>query len=245
MKLKHLYLGAVIFLLVPFSAFSQIDEDQPGAWYMYFWNTKVKEGPWGFQGDIQHRNWNILGDLEQLFLRGGVTYQPEGTQVKFTLGYGYISTGDFGPSDYSVSESRIYQETLLPQNVGGQFYLTHLFRYEQRFVELQDMRTRFRYNFFINVLFNKKDLSTGAIYLALYNELFINGERSTGQGSVELFDRNRAYVALGHSVAENLRAQLGFMQQTTDKWSKGQLQVSLHHNFGQIQFLSSKLAEVI
>ena len=35
------------------------------------------------------------------------------------------------------------------------------------------------------------------LYLALYNELFINGQRDIGNSnSVELFDRNRAYAAL-------------------------------------------------
>ena len=79
-------------LLLGFSSHSiraQIDEDQTGAWYMYFWSAKVKEGPWGFQGDIQYRNWNLLGDLEQLLLRGGLTYSPKNASILFTLGYAH------------------------------------------------------------------------------------------------------------------------------------------------------------
>jgi len=59
-------------LITP-KASAQIDEDQLGAWYMYFWNTTLNESEFGFQGDVQYRNWNIAGDLEQLLLRGGVT----------------------------------------------------------------------------------------------------------------------------------------------------------------------------
>lgn len=211
---------------------AQPDETQPGAWYMYFWSANIQSGPWGFQGDVQYRNWNIAGDLEQLLLRGGATYQPRNTPVKFTLGYAYVATGAFGPEKTTFPESRTYLEALLPQKIGARFYLTHRFRYEQRWVENQDFRTRFRYNLFLNIPLNKKDFQPGAVYLALYNELFINGQRNIGEGQVvELFDRNRAYAALGYSLSQGLRAQLGFMVQTTDAWEKRQLQLSLHHNF--------------
>lgn len=230
---KHLtWLAIPFFSILPLDSFGQIDEDQTGAWYMYFWNTTINEGPWGFQGDIQHRNWDILGDLEQLMLRGGLTYRPSGAGVTFTLGFAHIRTGEFGSGEGIVHENRIYQEALIPQKLGGRFYLTHRFRYEQRFVEDQDFRTRYRYNLFLNIPINKKDLQPGAFYLALYNELFINGQRSIGDGNeVAIFDRNRAYGALGYSVADGMRFQLGFMRQSTDNWTKGQMQLSMHHTF--------------
>ena len=232
MQKTIILLAIAAFSLNSSKLFSQVDDSQTGAWYMYFWNTTVKQGPWGFQGDIQYRNWDILGDLEQLLLRGGLTYQPRTAPVKFTLGYAYISTGAFGAETTTVPESRIYQEALLPQNPGGRFFITHRFRFEQRFVDDQDFRTRFRYALFLNVPLNKADLSPGAVYLALYNELFINGQRGIGDGrTVELFDRDRVYGGLGYSISKGLRAQAGYLQQITDVWSKGQLQFSLHHQF--------------
>lgn len=57
--------------------YSQIDEDQIGAWYMYFWNTRIEGSNFGFQGDAQHRNWDSGGDLEQLLLRGGLTWSTD------------------------------------------------------------------------------------------------------------------------------------------------------------------------
>jgi hypothetical protein len=48
---------------------------------------------------------------------------------------------------------------------------------------------------------------------------------------VEVFDRNRTYGAIGFGLTDRLRTQLGYMQQTTDNISKGQLQLSLHHSF--------------
>ena len=195
----------------PFSTKAQFDEDQLGAWYMYFWNTSFNDGPWGLQGDLQHRNWDLLGDLEQLMLRGGLTYQPEDAGIKFTLGYANIQTGAFGSdNDDLVAESRIYQEALFPQKLGGRFHLNHRFRYEQRFVDDQDMRTRYRYNLFINVALNSKEIDKKTYYLALYNELFINGEREIGDNrKVEIFDRNRSYAALGYAIQKQLKGSIG------------------------------------
>lgn len=230
--MKQISLSLLLFASITASSplLGQVKADQLGAWYMYFWNTQLKESQIGFQGDIQYRNWDMIGDLEQLLLRGGVTYQPAHKQAKFTLGYGHITTGEFGSGKNTSQESRIYQEALVPQKVGKWAYLTHRFRYEQRFVEGQDFRTRYRYNLFLNIPLNQSELSQGAVYLALYNELFINGQREIGPNrTVEIFDRNRLYGALGYYWAKNMRVQAGYMRQTTDAVSKGQVQLSLHH----------------
>jgi hypothetical protein len=226
----------LVFVLALFLGFggqntqAQIDEDQTGAWYMYFWGAPIKEGPWGFQGDLQYRNWNLGGDLEQLLLRGGLTYSPKNASILFTLGYAHISTGAFDSSEIISTESRIYQEALIPQKIGSIFYLRHRFRYEQRWVEDQDFRTRYRYNLFIDVPLNSKMMDKKTLYVAFYNELFINGQRDIGNGrSVELFDRNRTYGALGYAIKKNLKVQFGLMRQITDNWAKTQIQLSLHH----------------
>ena len=60
----------------------------------------------------------------------------------------------------------------------------------------------------------------------------MNGERDIGGGqSVQFFDRNRAYGALGYSIADRLRTQFGYMQQTTNGVNKGQLQWSFHQSW--------------
>lgn len=211
---------------------TQPNEQHTGAWYMYFFETKYKEGPWGLQGDVQFRNWDLIGDLEQLLLRGGLTYQPKTADIKFTLGYAHITSGTYGHHTSTNLENRIYQEALYSHLFGTRFYSTHRFRYEQRFIENQNFRTRYRYNFFLNIPLNKVVMEKNSIYLALYNELFINGQRNIGNGhEVELFDRNRFYAALGYMPFENLKIQLGWMNQSTDPWSKNQLQLSFHHQF--------------
>ena len=210
------------------NAIGQVDESQIGAWYMYFFNTSHEKSKIGFQGDVQYRNWNIAGDLEQLLLRGGVTYKPEKANIKFTLGYGNITTGAFGEDNSTINESRIYQEALFPTKIGDRFYLNHRLRYEQRFVEEQTLRTRYRYNLFVNVALNQKEMKEKTIYLALYDELFING---TGMPGQSIFDRNRAYIALGYVLKKGMKFQLGIMNQTTNTVNKNQLQLSFHHAF--------------
>jgi len=225
-------LFVLLFALLPLPVSAQVDEDQAGAWYMYFWNTRFGDGPWGAQGDIQYRNWDAIGDLEQLLLRGGLTYSPESHGVTFTLGYGNITSGTFGPGDETSGEDRLYQEATLPQSLGPRVNLRHRFRFEQRWVDGQDTRTRYRYALFMDVPLSDEVIGQGTTYLALYNELFINGQRDIGPGrTVEHFDRNRTYAALGYGIAQRLRVQIGYMRQTTDSLKKGQLQVSLHQTF--------------
>ncbi len=230
--MKQLRIITLLFIALTGTTNAQINGDQAGAWYMYFFNTTNKESKWGIQGDVQYRNWNLGGDLEQLLLRGGITYKPNNAAIKYTLGYGNITTGTFGNSSATTAESRIYQEALFPLKIGERVYLNNRIRYEQRFVENQDLRTRYRYNLFVNIPINNLKLAEETLYLALYNELFINGQRDIGNAqSVEFFDRNRFYVALGYVLKEGLKVQLGGMNQTTDNWSKNQIQISLHHAF--------------
>jgi len=210
----------------------EVEEDQLGAWYMYFYNAKLGESNFGVQGDFQFRYWDFGSDMEQRLLRSGFTYSPDDSDILFTLGYANIASGVPGESDVTSTENRIYQEALLPQKVAKRIHLTHRFRYEQRWVPDQDMRTRFRYNLFMNVLLNKDNMGKGTAYVALYNEIFINGETEIGDGrSVQLFDRNRTYLGVGYGIMDNARVQLGWMRQTTANWAKGQMQFSLHHSF--------------
>lgn len=228
---KSLFIFGII--LCAFNSISaQIEQSQTGAWYMYFFKHQFKDSQFGVQGDLQYRNWNTIGDLEQLLIRSGITYTPKTANLLLTLGYGNITTGQFGDSKATSLEHRIYQEALIPHKVGNRLYFTHRFRYEQRFVENQDFRTRYRYNLFLNIPINQKELVDKTFYIALYNELFINGQTEIGTNTpVQLFDRNRTYLGLGYILKSSMRFQLGWMNQKTVNVGKGQLQLSFHHNF--------------
>ena len=86
MKTLSITLLISIFSLTLFNSNGQVDESQSGGWYMYFFNTSHEKSKIGFQGDVQYRNWNIAGDLEQLLLRGGVTFKPDKANIKVHAG---------------------------------------------------------------------------------------------------------------------------------------------------------------
>lgn len=229
--MKKVFLILITLLLCKISN-GQDKPTKTGAWYMYFFKHQFKNSQLGIQGDIQYRNWNLGGDLEQLLIRSGLTYKPKKANVLLTLGYGNITSGQFGDGNDTTYESRIYQEALIPQKLGNRLYFTHRFRYEQRFVENQDFRTRYRYNIFLNIPLNSSALATKTYYIALYNELFINGQTNIGDDrEVELFDRNRTYLGLGYVLKPSMKIQLAWMNQKTVAIGKGQLQLSFHHSF--------------
>jgi len=218
----------LLFSFFSMDASAQVDQSQTGAWYMYFWEMRTGEGGLGIQGDFQFRNWNLMGDLEQLLLRGGLFFQRPGSKWRLTAGYAHIRSGAFGKSRAVSAEHRIYQEALFSHRWLERIQFMHRFRFEQRFFDGRTVRTRGRYNLFVNIAINKKQFEKGCIYLALYNELFVNGERSFDGREAGYFDRNRSYAALGYQLPGNKKLQLGYMRQITRDWSKGQWQLSFH-----------------
>lgn len=219
----------LFFYIIGHASFAQ-DTDN-GAWYIYIWNTSFKDSKFGLQGDAQWRNWNMGGDLEQLLLRAGFNYQAH-KDARFTLGYANITSGTPGESDATTTENRIYQEILLWQNITSRFQLNHRFRFEQRFVEDQITRTRFRYFLSLNIPLNTESIEKGTYYLSFYDEIFINGQRDIGDdGRVEYFDQNRLYAALGYAVQKNFKIQLGYMNRTVNGGDRSQWQIGAIHTF--------------
>ena len=127
---KLIYTLPLLLLLnLPTNINAQSDPDEMGAWYMYILSTQFKKDSlWGFQGDIQYRNFNLIGDLQQLLIRGGFTYMPKESPLKFTLGYAYIGNGTPGDSDDQTTENRFYQETSFPLKLGKVIYYNNRFR---------------------------------------------------------------------------------------------------------------------
>ncbi|WP_035457030.1 DUF2490 domain-containing protein [Algoriphagus terrigena] len=220
----------ILVLLSTFSlsSFAQDDSDL-GSWYMYFGNFRFSDSPWAIHGEVQYRNHNMVGDLEQLLLRSGLQYNIKSGQASFLVGYASVTTGAHGDIDAGVHENRIYQEAILRQKVG-KVGLMHRYRFEQRWVGDTDLRTRFRYALFVNVPLNKKELSEkGAFYAQVYDEIFINGKTPDGPAANQYFDRNRFYLGLGYRVSPGMALQFGVMEQTGNTFSKTHLQFSAFH----------------
>lgn len=188
---------------------------------MLFYNKHFSDSNWGVQGDYQDRDWDLEGDFEQILARGGVTYRPKGGDLMLTLGYGNIRTGVFGLDNSETLEHRVYQEALKPWKISDRLSTNHRYRFEQRWVEDQEMKTRHRYNLFANVALDEEGIKVGGVYVALYSEFFVAG--------MEL-DRVRLYSALGYKYSEEYKVQFGVMKQIVDGVGKNQLQVSIHRS---------------
>lgn len=217
---------AIIILGILFTSFS-FANNPLGGWLMYFGNFQLNNSNFKIQYEYQHRNHELLYDLNQALFRTALQYNLK-NQIQLSTGYGFVQTEKTNIPNLPLREHRLYQEAGLQQNVLS-VVLRHRFRYEQRYINQQDMRTRFRYLIAADIPIIKKEEIGLQLYATFYNEIFINGEKYTLQNGT-YFDRNRLYVAAGFKPTRNLAIQAGWMNQMQEKASVQQIMISLHHN---------------
>ena len=218
MKIVKLIVFTICFCNLSFSQKSEV-----GNWFIYFGNQKINP-KWNWHNEVQYRNYNFIGDTNQLLLRTGIGYNLTEDNNNFLLGYGFINTQKYIPnSDEKIdsNEHRIYQQFITKQKLG-KVLIHHRYRIEERFLK-DDFQLRFRYFLGLNIPINKKVMEKNTIYLSAYNELFINAESP-------LFDRNRLYGALGFVFNKNLKIETGFMAQTHEKSNRNQFQIAFFNN---------------
>jgi hypothetical protein len=214
MRLKPLF-------TLTFACFSAlISFAQPadlGNWLIYFGNKKL-DSKWNLHHEVQYRNYNAIGDLEQLLLRTGIGYDLTDNNNNVLLGYGFINSQNYlvdSDEKVSVDEHRIFQQFITRQGIG-RVKIQHRYRFEQRWIEEQDFRLRFRYFLAINVPINHSDMIDGTFYLSTYNEIFINDRD-------EIFDRNRLYGGLGYRFNGLIRCEVGYMNQFLNNGGRDQI----------------------
>lgn len=206
----------LIFLFLPL--FSSAQQSDLGNWLIYFGNKQFNE-KWNLHHEIQYRNYNLIGDMEQLLIRTGIGYNI-GSKSNLLVGYGYINSENYtgiSNAQATVQEHRFYQQFITKQNIGT-VALQHRYRFEQRFIE-GDFRTRFRYFLGINIPFKESNY-----YTSFYNEIFLNGD-----GNV--FDRNRIYSGIGYRFNSKVRFEFGYMSQVFQGFSRDQLNFITFYNF--------------
>lgn len=212
----------ILLLISPLAVFGQ--KSDIGNWLIYFGDKKLSK-KFNWHHEVQYRNFNFVGDTEQLLLRTGLGYNLSDNNNNIHLGYAYIYSEPYlsnTEQKTNFTEHRIYQQFITRQSFG-RFNLQHRYRFEQRFIE-EDFRLRFRYFLSMNVALNKKQIGDKTAYLSAYNEIFINTEQN-------YFDRNRLYAGIGYRFSSKLRTEMGVMNQTTNNTSRNQLNIISFYNF--------------
>jgi len=209
-------------LMLPYIATAQSSDF--GNWLIYIGSKKVNS-KWNIHNEVQYRNYDAVGDLEQLLLRTGVGYNLSENNHNLLLGYGYILSQNHvadAQEKIDVNEHRIFQQFTSKQKIG-KVSLSHRYRFEQRFVEA-DFKLRLRYFLAFKVPLIKTEAVPVKLYVSAYNEVFLNTESS-------VFDRNRVYGGLGYQLHKNVRIEAGYMSQLFENSSRDQFNLITFVNF--------------
>jgi hypothetical protein len=222
MKLKKTCFSLLIFfLLLTINISAQ--KSNVGNWFVYLGNQKINN-QWNWHNELQYRNFNFLGDLNQLLLRTGIGYNLTENNNNILLGYGFINSQKYisdSNEKVGTNEHRIYQQFITKQSFDKVF-LQHRYRIEERFLP-NDFQMRFRYFIGINIPINKPKIEKNAFYLSGYNEIFINAQQ-------HIFDRNRLYGAIGYVINKNIKMEGGYMAQTVSTGNRNQFQIVVFNN---------------
>ncbi|MFN6073701.1 MAG: DUF2490 domain-containing protein [Bacteroidota bacterium] len=215
--------GLLLFFFLHIFGLVIAQNTSTGNWIQYFGNKKINE-KWNWWHEVQYRNYNAVGDLEQLLIRTGLGYNISKTD-NLHLGYAYILSEPYisGTTDKNtLIEHRIYQQLVNRNTFGRGTFMTRL-RLEERFFA-DDFKVRFRAMNWINYPINSKSITDKTVYLSAYHEIFLNGKGPT-------FDRLRLYGALGYFINKKIKVELGYLSQIQTNKSRGQWQIAAFTNY--------------
>ena len=210
----------VAILLLPYITLSQNSDF--GNWLIYIGNNKLNS-KWNIHNEVQYRNYNTIGDLEQLLIRTGLGFTFNDKKNNVLLGYGYILSENYisnSDNKATINEHRIFQQFTASQTFG-KVKLGHRYRFEQRFVE-SNFKMRFRYFLSLNIPINI--MENNKYYLSAYNEIFLNTKTS-------VFDRNRLYGGIGYNINRAIKIEVGYMNQFFERSNRDQLNIITFVNF--------------
>ena len=206
-------------------------DDNAHAWYMYFGDHPIARTKWGVHLEGQWRRADLGVNWQQLLLRPGVNYQLT-NKIVLTGGYGFIETyryGDF-PVRAAFPEHRFFEQALITQRAFKLDWQNRL-RFEQRNLKrtVWEYENRFRYMLRTNV---PLPFAGRKYYIGLYDEIMFNYGKNV---AANVFDQNRAYIAVGRNVGRETRVEVGFLEQTVQQRSG---QVFEHNHTLQVSIVS-------
>lgn len=190
-------------------------------WFMYFGDHKFSN-KWGVHLEAQFRRNEIITKPQQLLLRTGINYHFN-SNVFATVGYGFIETYPYGefPAKRKFPESRIWEQIQIKNQIE-KFEVINRFRIEQRLIkspvligndyELAEatFTNRMRLLNRVSVPFKGKTIADKSFYVTAYDELMVSFGKNV---ALNIFDQNRAYLAIGYKIPIIGRLELGYLNQ--------------------------------
>lgn len=246
MKKSILFIFLVVNVQLVMSQVQRKYANHYNGWYMYFGDHKISD-KWGVHLEAQLRRNEVISKGQQLLLRTGINYHFN-NQVFATVGYGYVETYSYGefPAAAAYPESRIWEQVQIKSQLGISEFVSR-FRLEQRFSQLpvaadpqleakpgpSVYTNRFRLLSRFSIPFKGKTIEDRSLYATAYDEFFINFGKNVGYN---IFDQNRAYLALGYKLPKLGRLEVGYLNQLVFKGNG--IQVENNHTL-QIGLIST------
>ncbi len=207
-------LSLVLVIALGSEVFSQQHDYYFVNWFTYFGQYRLSPH-WGIHTDIQFRMDDKVHRTNQSLLRIGLQHLLSPT-TNLTLGYALIGTYSASSGAY-FGEHRLWQQYMHTARMGASVSMTHRLRLEERWVGRSDAgngwRNGFRLRYFNRTIIDLsvKAPSRARPYLALQNELFLNG--ASCDINPNLFDQNRLLIAIGVLHQKHTRLEIGYMNQ--------------------------------
>ena len=220
--------GSLLIILILFA--TKVQTQILSGWYALYGNDKLHRGL-NLHYEVQLRNHNAIGQLDQLLFRSGVGYSFNNDSQNVLIGYGFIHNKlamyyeenlTVGEREaYMFSEHRVFQQYIMKHNIS-RILINHRYRLEERFSS-STKSLRFRYFLSGYIPINNNKVSKGSFYVGAYNELFMNFQDT-------YFDRNRTYFSLGYAITDHLKVELGYLRQDISNNIYHHFQISVFNN---------------
>jgi Protein of unknown function (DUF2490) len=181
---------------------------------------------WSFLFDVSDRRSGPVNEIQALFARIGASYELS-PHVHLAVGGNRSESFPFGkePSAYKTPEWRLWEHVLVTQELG-RLSLSHRYRLEQRFqgkssdgsghIDEWVHTGRFRYQVRGTLPVHGNSTPPGGTYLTAADEVFISFGPAVQSN---IFDQNRATVAVGWRMTPMWRLEVGYLNQLTLKSS--------------------------
>ncbi len=201
--------------------------DRLGTWLQYFGDNRISDR-FSIHTEVEYWTWEAASNPHVLILRPAVNFHLNNGPF-FSLGYTYVKSWPFEEEGIGTKQNHFFQQLILRSPVW-RVRLFHRYRFEERWIrfdeaEETDFSTRLRYMLLLQFPLTRKTIQPNTLFLASYNELFIN----TG-GREGAFDQDRVYVALAYQITRTMCFHTGFLWQIFQDRTFRRLQFAFFFN---------------